>query len=886
MKWRCFSGLGAGVIGMLPFLAWPCLAAQEQPVVHDPRLELKLFAAEPDIVTPIGMAIDERNRIFVVESHTHHPAKDYPGPKGDRIKIFRDEDDDGASDGFTVFAEGLDAAMNLALSPRQELYVVCAREVWRLNDRDDDGVSESRDRILRLRTSNGYAHSALLGITFGPDGWLYISRGNNGSAAYMLDGTDGSMVSGYGDGGNIVRCRPDGGKVEEFATGFWNPFDIKFDHRWRLLCVDNDPDARGPNRFLHVVQHGDYGYKSMYGGGGNHPYQGWEGELPGTLPMIAGTGEAPSGLFDARFAALPDDYTNQYLITIWNENRIDRYAARRQGSSLRATNTALISGDRNFRPVALASDSRGNIFFTDWVLVDYPNHGRGRLWRLSARKDEPVRAPNKLPATSRDEMGLSSMQALLRAPRSSFSWNDVVRSLASDDSFECHAATVRLARDWPADEIVGLLSHEDPVVRQNALLALRRSNSIPRPDVMKQALSDPDWRVGQAALIWIGESMEMTFRDAIDVVLGRPDLNAVLFETWLATVQNLDRDFVQAYRAQARDKANQLRRPLPERLMALLAADETKPDRVRVLALSRLGKEDGNSHREMLSRLAREGDPVMRREAIRTLAEIGAQKSVDLLKAIALNEAAPSSVRAEALLTLSWLHDVPVETFLPLLDSTNQVVQLEAVRLLRREAWHDPVRSALQKKLNAVRDEPGEKTLVEHLEFALFPPGTEGVTRAVPRPDSIEDWQKALAEGGDPGAGARVFFSPLTACSKCHTVRHRGGRLGPDLSNLGQSVDRPQIVRSILRPSDDFPPQYQAWYVVTEDGEVHQGLQLDHKSGGAIELYTTDGVTRHFKGDDIESYGVMENSLMPEELEKTMTVAEFRDLVAFLESSR
>jgi len=73
----------------------------------------------------------------------------------------------------------------------------------RLDDNDGDGVSESRTRIAELRTSNSYPHSALLGITLGADGWLYVSRGNNGSAAYSFVGTDGSMVEGYGDGGNI-----------------------------------------------------------------------------------------------------------------------------------------------------------------------------------------------------------------------------------------------------------------------------------------------------------------------------------------------------------------------------------------------------------------------------------------------------------------------------------------------------------------------------------------------------------------------------------------------------------------------------------------------------------------------------------------------------------
>src|SRR5678809_1436426 len=72
------------------------------PEVKDNRLELRLVAAEPDIVTPIGVAIDRSNRVFVVESHTHFPATNYPGPKTDRIKMF--SADKGAKP--TVFADG------------------------------------------------------------------------------------------------------------------------------------------------------------------------------------------------------------------------------------------------------------------------------------------------------------------------------------------------------------------------------------------------------------------------------------------------------------------------------------------------------------------------------------------------------------------------------------------------------------------------------------------------------------------------------------------------------------------------------------------------------------------------------------------------------------
>src|SRR5580704_12550406 len=82
---------------LVPFLA--LLGSQEgeiiTPRLTDPRLELSLFASEPDIVTPIGVAVDKRRRIFVVESHTHLPRADYPGPRFDRVKLFEDRKSEG-----------------------------------------------------------------------------------------------------------------------------------------------------------------------------------------------------------------------------------------------------------------------------------------------------------------------------------------------------------------------------------------------------------------------------------------------------------------------------------------------------------------------------------------------------------------------------------------------------------------------------------------------------------------------------------------------------------------------------------------------------------------------------------------------------------------------
>ena len=48
---------------------------------------------------------------------------------------------------------------------------------------------------------------------------------------------------------------------KRWLPGSGNPFDLAFDGTGRLLAIDNDPDSRGPNRLIDVVEEGDYGYK-------------------------------------------------------------------------------------------------------------------------------------------------------------------------------------------------------------------------------------------------------------------------------------------------------------------------------------------------------------------------------------------------------------------------------------------------------------------------------------------------------------------------------------------------------------------------------------------------------------------------------------------------
>ena len=59
----------------------------ETPVASDARLVVELVASEPEIVTPTGIAVDVRGRVWAIENQTHHRPADYKGPPGDRSQL-------------------------------------------------------------------------------------------------------------------------------------------------------------------------------------------------------------------------------------------------------------------------------------------------------------------------------------------------------------------------------------------------------------------------------------------------------------------------------------------------------------------------------------------------------------------------------------------------------------------------------------------------------------------------------------------------------------------------------------------------------------------------------------------------------------------------------
>ena len=108
---------------------------------------------------------------------------------------------------------------------------------------------------------------------------------------------------------------------------------------------------------------------------------------------------------------------------------------------------------------------------------------------------------------------------------------------------------------------------------------------------------------------------------------------------------------------------------------------------------------------------------------------------------------------------------------------------------------------------------------------------------------------------------------------------------GPDLSLIARKADREAIIHSIVKPSDFIAPEYQGWYVLTHEGKSIVGREIDQEKN-AIQLILLDGREHNIPHEEIESWGAMTNSLMPDNLPESLAIEELRDLVAYLTTLR
>lgn len=177
----------------------------------------------------------------------------------------------------------------------------------------------------------------------------------------------------------------------------------------------------------------------------------------------------------------------------------------------------------------------------------------------------------------------------------------------------------------------------------------------------------------------------------------------------------------------------------------------------------------------------------------------------------------------------------------------------------------------IKRLLSESRDEKVRGIITKHAE----------ASKSLPVGELYQSYAKSLDGPIDLDQGMVVF---KRVCASCHEPEAGRERVGPDLLTV---IDQPreQILLSILDPSREVNPKYARVQVVTLSGEIISGI-VTAENDTTLTMIDSQGKTYAIARQDIDELQTSPKSLMPEELNKEITLDQMRHLIAYVTSRR
>jgi putative membrane-bound dehydrogenase-like protein len=862
---------------------------------------VSLFARDPLVRNPCSMTFDARGRLCVGMGPQYRNPK--PETPGDSVVLVLDTDGDGVADKTHVFASGFNAIQGMAWHGR-DLWVANAPDLTVVRDLDGD---DTADEYVRIYTDLGNIEHGLHGLNWGPDGKLYMSKGNSkglnlpdrfapkpfrdlwgiqtppGAKDYPepkaftrseYKNTYQDPDDDWGRQGGVLRCDDMGRNLEIVSRGMRNPWDITFDDSFNWLGTDNDQSD------------GDRVFSPFFGSdfGWSHAWStSWtgDGHLPTTPisgPVFAGSG---TGVTYCDTPQFPESFRGVFLINDWLLKRTYLYRPRWEGAWMQPANgryeNFVLGEHALYRPTDLEIGPDGAVYCLGW------GRGYGVEW------DETHQMTNE-----------GRVFRIFWKTNPSVRWQSPHRN-------QPHSR-------WNLQELVDDLASHVSTWRVNAQDELVRRGPVAAPVLMK--------RLEQTTL----STREMTW---YAWTLGRLQPDNLEQSQWFAKAatspthpENLR---IQSIRILAhRIRQNSSHRTLPPPILDLLESPEP---RIRFEAVQAIGQaRQTNAIPKLQEAASTETDRITFYAIWNVLARLASPSELR-----SLLRHSQAGVRRSGLLALAHLEELTEGDARPLLeDPDGKTASIASLWLSSRHAnplilMEPPpgifasevlldirptikpgeVRYTLDRTEPAPTSMGGGKVRIKQtttikarlflrgepigptteVTYEIGPPQKPLANALVPRtsPTSLAAALAAIP-AADATRGSELFFAPNgPGCSLCHRVGNRGNPFGPDLTGIGSRAEPRHLAQSILDPNAVITEGFNAHVVETSDAQ-YSGMLLE-ETGTVLKLALATGQRLNIEKRSITRHETLNISAMPG-FSDILSPEQVADLTTWLRSQK